>query len=92
MILPALRSALARACAWCERRVAYTARVVRPGVTFAPFAEVVMVGILWAAVVIVLVIWLIGLLAGIAGGFIHLLLIIALALLIYNLVTGRRAV
>jgi hypothetical protein len=28
----------------------------------------------------------------VAGGFIHLLLIVALAILIYNLITGRRAV
>ena len=51
-----------------------------------------MVGILWAALVIVLVIWLIGLLVDVAGGLIHLLLIVALAILIYNLVTGRRAI
>lgn len=51
-----------------------------------------MVGILWIALVVVLAIWLIGLLADVAGGFIHLLLVVALAILIYNLVTGRRAV
>lgn len=51
-----------------------------------------MVGILWAILVIILVVWLIGLLADIAGGLIHLLLIVALAILIYNLLTGRRAV
>jgi hypothetical protein len=50
-----------------------------------------MVGILWAILVIVLAVWLIGLLADIAGGLIHLLLILALAILVYNLVTGRRA-
>ncbi len=50
-----------------------------------------MVGIIWAALVVVLVIWLSGLLADVAGGLIHLLLVVALALLIYNLVTGRRA-
>ncbi|MGH2533504.1 MAG: lmo0937 family membrane protein [Thermomicrobiales bacterium] len=46
---------------------------------------------LWAILVIILVVWLIGLLADVAGGLIHLLLIVALAVLIYNLVTGRRA-
>lgn len=51
-----------------------------------------MVGILWVALVVVLAIWLIGLLADVAGGLIHLLLVVALAILIYNLVTGRRAV
>jgi len=40
--------------------------------------------------VIVVIVWLVGLLLDIAGGFIHLLLIVALAILIYNLITGRR--
>jgi hypothetical protein len=51
-----------------------------------------MVGILWAILVVVLIIWLIGLLADVAGNLVHLLLIVALAILIYNLVTGRRSV
>ena len=50
-----------------------------------------MVGILWAVLVVVLVVWLVGLLADVAGNLIHLLLIVALAILIYNLLTGRRA-
>jgi hypothetical protein len=41
--------------------------------------------------VIVLVVWLIALVADIAGGAIHVLLIVALAVLIYNLVTRGRA-
>jgi hypothetical protein len=51
-----------------------------------------MVSILWAILVVVLILWLVGLLAGVAGSAIHLLLIVALAVLIYNLLTGRRAV
>ncbi len=50
-----------------------------------------MVAILWAVLAVVLAVWLIGLLADVAGNLIHLLLIVALAILIYNLVTGRRA-
>jgi hypothetical protein len=50
------------------------------------------VGILWLIVVAILILWLIGLLAHVAGGFIHLLLIVALAVLIYNLITSRRTV
>ena len=46
--------------------------------------------ILWAVVVILVVLWLIGLVANIAGGFIHLLLILALIVLLYNLFVGRR--
>jgi hypothetical protein len=51
-----------------------------------------MVAILWVILAIVLAVWLIGLLADVAGNLIHVLLIVALAILIYNLVTGRRAV
>ena len=47
--------------------------------------------ILWSVVVVLVVLWLIGLLAHIAGGFVHLLLIVALIALLYNLFMGRRA-
>ncbi len=47
--------------------------------------------VLWAIVVILVVLWLIGLLAHVAGGFIHLLLIVALIVLLYNLFVGSRA-
>ncbi len=49
-----------------------------------------MVLILWAILAVVLVFWLIGLVIDIAGNAIHLLLIVALAILIYNLLAGRR--
>lgn len=49
-----------------------------------------MIVLLWILLVIVLGVWLIGLLADIAGGFIHLLLIVALAILVYNVLTSRR--
>ena len=47
--------------------------------------------ILWSVVVVLVVLWLIGFLAHIAGGFVHLLLIVALIVLLYNLFAGRRA-
>ena len=47
--------------------------------------------VLWAIVVILVVLWLIGLVAHVAGGFIHLLLVIALIVLLYNLFVGSRA-
>jgi 4-hydroxybenzoate polyprenyltransferase len=46
--------------------------------------------ILWSVVVVLIVLWLIGLLAHIAGGFVHLLLIVALLVLLYNLFAGSR--
>jgi hypothetical protein len=50
------------------------------------------VSMLWALIVILLVLWLAGFLAfHVAGGLIHLLLVIAVIVLIYQLVTGRRA-
>ena len=51
-----------------------------------------MVAILWAVLVVVLVLWLLGLLVRVAGNAVHLLLVVALAILIYTLVTGRRRV
>lgn len=46
--------------------------------------------ILWTVIVILFVLWLIGLVAHIAGGFIHILLIVAVVLLIWNLITRSR--
>jgi hypothetical protein len=47
---------------------------------------------LWTIFAIVLVMWILGFSFHIAGGLIHLLLVVALAILIFNLVTGRRHV
>jgi hypothetical protein len=47
---------------------------------------------LWTVVVILFVLWLLGLLGHIGGGLIHVLLVIALVVFIYNMVTGRRSV
>jgi len=45
-------------------------------------------------IVILVILWLLGLVAGPAslGGWIHLLLLVALAVLIIRLVTGRKVV
>ncbi|PSL28804.1 hypothetical protein B0H99_11517 [Planomicrobium soli] len=48
--------------------------------------------ILWIILVIVIAFWLIGFLMDVAGGLIHILLVIAAIILIINLVTGRRGV
>jgi Family of unknown function (DUF5670) len=47
---------------------------------------------LWTIIVVLLVLWLIGLVAKIGGGLIHLLLVVALVVFIINLLTGRRTV
>ncbi len=49
-----------------------------------------MTGLLWIVLAVVLVVWLAGLLLRVAGNAVHLLLVVALAVLIYNVVTGRR--
>jgi len=47
---------------------------------------------LWTIFVILLVLWLLGFSLHIAGGLIHILLVIALIVLVVNLVSGRRGV
>ena len=47
---------------------------------------------LWTIFVILLVLWLLGFSFHIAGGLIHILLVIALIILVFNLVSGRRSV
>ncbi|GLK66415.1 lmo0937 family membrane protein [Hansschlegelia plantiphila] len=48
---------------------------------------------LWAIAAILVVLWVLGFVVyHVAGALIHLLLIIAAAIVIYRLVTGRRAV
>ncbi|UCZ52671.1 lmo0937 family membrane protein [Bacillus shivajii] len=45
---------------------------------------------LWTIITILLVLWLLGLLFEIAGGLIHILLVIALIVFIFNMITGRN--
>ena len=47
---------------------------------------------LYTIVAILLVLWLLGLVANIGGGLIHILLVIALVAFIFNLMSGRRTV
>jgi hypothetical protein len=48
---------------------------------------------LWTILAVLLVLWLLGMLTTVtAGGFIHLLLVVALIVLIYNLLSGRQTV
>ena len=45
---------------------------------------------LWTIIVVLVVLWLLGFTLNIGGGLIHTLLVIALIVFIYNMVTGRR--
>ena len=46
--------------------------------------------VLWAVVVVLVVLWLLGLIVHIGGGLIHILLVVALIVLVYNLITRSR--
>ena len=45
---------------------------------------------LWTIFVILVILWLLGFSLNIGGGLIHILLVIALIVLIYNLIARRR--
>jgi hypothetical protein len=45
---------------------------------------------LWTIVVLLLVLWLLGFTMKVAGGLIHVLLVIALVVVVLRLLTGRR--
>jgi len=45
---------------------------------------------LWTVFVIILVLWLLGFSFHLAGGLIHILLVVALIVLVFNLLSGRR--
>ncbi|MFZ0747109.1 MAG: lmo0937 family membrane protein [Terracidiphilus sp.] len=47
---------------------------------------------LWTVFVVILVLWALGFGFHVAGGLIHLLLVVALIVLVFNLVSGRRRV
>jgi hypothetical protein len=44
---------------------------------------------LWTIFIILIALWLLGLIGGIGGQFIHLLLLVAGAVLIYNIIRNR---
>ena len=45
----------------------------------------------WAIVAVLLILWLLGFSLHVAGSLIHLLVVLALAVLIIDLLTGRRS-
>jgi hypothetical protein len=50
-----------------------------------------MVGILWAIICVLFVLWLLGFLLHLGGGLIHIILVVVVVLIIFNLLTGRGA-
>jgi hypothetical protein len=51
-----------------------------------------MASLIWTVVVVLFVLWLLGVSLHLAGGLIHLLLILAIIGIVYNVLVGRRAV
>jgi hypothetical protein len=47
---------------------------------------------LWAIVGILVLLWLVGFAANVAGGLIHLVLVLAVIVLAYQFLSGRRTV
>lgn len=47
---------------------------------------------LWTIIFILLVLWLLGFALDVAGGIIHVLLVIALVIIVVRLFTGRKVV
>jgi hypothetical protein len=59
---------------------------IRPEMLNAPNLK----AMLWTIIVILVVLWALGLFTHVAGGLIHLLLVIAVILIVLNLIRGRR--
>jgi len=48
---------------------------------------------LWTIAVVLIVLWLLGLVSSYTmGGFIHILLVLAVIMVLFNIIQGRRAV
>jgi pilus assembly protein TadC len=45
---------------------------------------------LWTLLVVLLILWILGFSLHVAGSLIHLLLVVAAIILLYNFITGRR--
>jgi hypothetical protein len=47
---------------------------------------------IWTIIGILVLLWLVGLIGHIGGGLIHLLIVVAVIVFLWNLITGRRGV
>jgi hypothetical protein len=50
------------------------------------------IAMLWTLLVVLLVLWLLGFATSTAGSLIHLLLVLAVIVFVFQLISGRRAV
>jgi hypothetical protein len=49
------------------------------------------VGLIWGLIVLLFIFWVLGFALHIGGGLIHILIVIAVVLFVFNLITGRGA-
>lgn len=49
------------------------------------------IAMLWTVAVVLIVLWALGLIGNLGGGLIHLLLVIAVIIILFNLLSGRRS-
>ena len=47
---------------------------------------------LWTLVAVLVVLWLLGFIGHIGGGLVHILLVLALIIIVYNLLSRRRSI
>jgi hypothetical protein len=47
---------------------------------------------LWTIIVVLFILWLLGFTMHVGGGLIHILLVLAVIVLIFNLLSGRRGI
>lgn len=47
---------------------------------------------LWTILVVLVILWLLGFVSHVGGNLIHILLVVAVIVLVYNLVAGRRSI
>jgi uncharacterized membrane protein YtjA (UPF0391 family) len=64
----------------------------RSGTAIAPALREEVTEMLWTLIVLLLLFWVLGFAFHVAGGIIHVLLVIALVLFLVNLISGRRTV
>jgi hypothetical protein len=59
----------------------------------APDIKFRRINMLWTITIILFILWIVGLVSSYTlGGWIHILLVLAIIVLIFNLMSGRRAV
>jgi uncharacterized membrane protein YtjA (UPF0391 family) len=76
---------------WAPIRICPSSQLL-PVVRRLPSLQWEVTTMLWTLIVLLLLFWSLGLAFNVAGGIIHVLLVIAVVLFLVNLISGRRTV